>query len=221
MTYAFTSVLAQMQEGYTFEELFDRVKLKMKVFAPRQNPQWEGPSNVVIFGDALSERETFYKVESKMGPTSYRVDVGTLEGVFPGSIIEILNESRDSVLTEARVGISFLTHAFIEVAESYPLDMDAVNWVRVKEKSYPSIAVNIKSLLPQEEWELVQEDIKALPLSQFVEENADLFLSENESGLLLSTKEGLEVGQLSRGGTRSGFGSSFTSLCPGQIFKVL
>ena len=199
LTYAYTSVLAQMQDAYTFEELFDRIKLKMKVSAPRQNPQWEGPSNVLIFGEEISDRALLYKVESKMGPRSYRVDVGTLEGVFPGSLLEVLEDDKETVLIEVRVNVSFLTHSFIEVGEGVNLDLESVKWVRVKDRSYPSISINIKSLLPDQEWEEVEDHIQRLPLSNFVNENADLYLGEGKDGLELTTKEGFEIGRISRG----------------------
>ena len=192
LSYAMASVLAKMKTVYSFEELFDRVKLKMKVLAPRQNPQWEGPKDVLLLGGKLPPQEEYYNVSDIVSPTLLKAEVGTISDVFAGSTVEVYSKDSGEVLCRGSVDQAMLAQSNIKLEKPLELAEDELIIVKVKEKAYAGLKSNICSTLNEgSNWKNIHHHITQLPMVAMVAENADLFLRENVSQELeITTRDG-------------------------------
>ena len=193
LSYAMASVLANMKDIYTFQELFDRIKLKMKVLAPRQNPQWEGPSDVLLLGGKLPPQEEYYSVSNILSPNTITAEVGTISDVFAGSTVEIYSKDRDAVIARGAVSKALLTESTITLNEVMDVKEDELIVVRIKEKAYAGLQATVSASLDTSSlWAATINEILGMSIVSVVEENADLFVTETTNGgnLQIATKDG-------------------------------
>ena len=192
LSYAISSVLAKMKTIYSFEELFERVKLKMKVLAPRQNPQWEGPKDVLLLGGKLPTQEEYFNVSDIVSPTLIKAEVGTISDVFAGSTVEVYSKDSGEVLCRGSVDQAMLAQSNIKLETPLEIGEDELIIIKVKEKAYAGLKANISTLFDEESnWKNIDHHINSLPMVDKVVENADLFISENENQeIVISTRDG-------------------------------
>ena len=192
LTYAISSILATMKTTYTFEEFFDRVKLKMKVLAPRQNPQWEGPQHVKLFGGSIKAINQYYKVLEVKRDNTIRAEIGTLSDVFVGTKVEIYSKDKNKVITRGEVTNAGLTSSNITISDPIIKDKDELLQVKVTDNIYPSIQVTLNTkLLSNSKWNTLQQQISKSPLVNTDTTNAELYLTENNNSLYLETRDGI------------------------------
>lgn len=191
LSYAFYSVLANMDREYTFQEIYDRVKLKMKTLAPRQNPQCEGPSDVLILGGTIPETEEYYSVTAVNTPQTLTAEIGTLSDIFSGSTIEVYSRDRDEVLCRGEVTNAQLTSSQIQLEEEITLQEDELIVVRVVEKAYEGLTAAVSFQADADSpWTRIIDHLKTLPIVNEVHENADLFMIAKGDRLEISTRDG-------------------------------
>ncbi len=103
LSFALSEVLASMQTSYSFDELFERIKLKMKSIAPRQNPKFEGAKSDFVFGGQGSTSEFFFPVDEVLSPDKIKASLGTLHGVFEGSEVNVHSFDENKVIARGFV----------------------------------------------------------------------------------------------------------------------
>lgn len=196
LSYAMASVLASMKNSYTFQELFDRVKLKMKVLAPRQNPQWEGPSDILLLGGKIPQEEEFFSVSDRVSSTSITANVGTISDVFVGSSVEIYSKDRGKIIARGAVSDALLTQSTITLEEELVTEEDELIVVKIIEKAYAGLQASLVSTLDAEsQWLSTVNEVIGMPIVSLVTANADLFISESidDSAIEIATKDGSVV----------------------------
>jgi archaellum component FlaF (FlaF/FlaG flagellin family) len=193
LSYAVSSVLASMKGSFTFEDFFERVKLKMKVSAPRQNPQWEGPENVQIMGGKVSIKDDTYRISEFLSGGKIKAELGTLTEVYEGTTVEIFSKDRNKVICKGEVLNAYLTNSIISCNIPSDVAKDELLVVKVLEKTHPNLQVGVSSLVEAtSNWYSINNEIMGLPIIKEVGTNADLYISEckENSSLQLLTKEG-------------------------------
>lgn len=196
LTFAIATILGKMRTIYTFEEFFDRVKLKMKILAPRQNPQWEGPHNEKLFGNSITPIKDYYKIIEIKSDNTIRADMGILTDVFKGSKVEIFSKDKNKTITRGEVTEAGMATSFISCMPPLITERDELLEVKVVDKVYPSILVTLCSKLKPNranKWDDVLLKLKQLPIIIVDTTNAELYLTENNNVLILSTRDGLEL----------------------------
>lgn len=195
LSYAMASTLVKMKTVYSFEELFERVKLKMKVLAPRQNPQWEGPKDVLLLGGQIPPEVEYYNVSHIVSPTLLKAEVGTISDVFAGSTVEIYSKDSEEIICRGAVDQAMLAQSDIKLEEPLELQEDELIIVKVKEKAYAGLKANISTVINEEShWKNITDYINDLPIVIKNSDNADLFITENENRqIVISTRDGSEL----------------------------
>jgi hypothetical protein len=207
LSYATSTVLSGMRGAYSFEDFFERVKLKMKVFAPRQNPQWEGPKNILLFGGEVPERKNVFKVEDIINANEIKVAMGSISDVYAGSEIEVRSVDQKKVLARGYVSQANLASSII-ILEAPLQDLEDLMEVKVTKNAFPQFKANIKiDLASDSKWLDAAESLKTIPVFEKVESNADIFITEcgDDRSIQLATKDGtvLFVEKMSRGNTEN------------------
>ena len=193
LSYAVAEVLSEMKNEYSFSDFFERIKLKMKVFAPRQNPQWEGPELVKILGGEVPGRNQNFKIEEYISSTEIKVAMGTLSDVYNGSEVEVINVDNAEVVTRGVVSSANIASSMVTLENPINTDGSVLHEIKVVERAFPQFRANINVQLPDNSnWTKLTEDVKAIPVFNEVEANADIFITEcgEDNAIQLATKDG-------------------------------
>ena len=193
LSYAMASVLAKMKKIYSFEELYERVKLKMKVLAPRQNPQWEGPADVLLLGGKLPLQEEYFSVIDIVSPTMIKANVGTISDVFAGSTVEIISKDKGEVISLGSVTEALLAQSSITLDTPISTNEDELIIVKIKERAYAGLKASVSITLSTEsKWNSIAGHISTMPIVENTTDNADLYLSEcgDDNSLQIATRDG-------------------------------
>ena len=194
LSYALSSVLGSIKHGLTYEELFDRIMLRMKTLAPKQHPQWEGNNKGVVFGrkNNLVERKGFDVIEITDAQT-LKVNIGTISGVHEGTIVEIYSIDQDKILSEGNVIKANLTSSLIKCLNVIAPKYDELLKVRIKTKfNLPNTLAIRYDIAEDSKWSPISSLLKT---KQFIQEsvcNADLYLhtTQQDNTLFLSKIDG-------------------------------
>ncbi len=192
LTYALTSVLANLKTESTFGEIFAKVKLKMKVLAPRQNPQWEGPDNIQVFGGQINSVKDYYKIAS-INKNTIKAEVGTLSDVFAGSIVELYSNDKKKAICRGEVTTAMLSNSVITTDVPVEMGENELLTIKVISKAYPALKVSIASKLSAKSvWSKTVQELLSMPLVAPVESSAELFFAEckDDHCLQLATGDG-------------------------------
>lgn len=197
LSYVISSLLANGFRQMTFQEMYERIQLRMKAIRPRQNPQWEGPKNELVFGGYnYEEGLELYPILEQLDKQTLKAQIGTLIGVYEASQIEIYSVDQQRIINEGFVSKSNLTSAIIALNTPLQAQYDELLKVRIKAKAQMLLKTYIQfDVPPTSKWANVITDIQR---NSFIEENRqypDLYISvgNDDSQLLLQTVDGTNL----------------------------
>jgi len=186
LTYSMASILAGMKQNFSYGELFERVKLRMKTLAPHQNPQMEGPSDMMILGGISSNPNLLFPVNEKISPTELVVGLGTMIDVHTGSIVEVVSMDSNKTVGVGEVKQAYLTESDVVLDEPLTVNENELIKIKVVERMSPPVKCNVKNMLSEDsQWSNVINPFLENKTINWTEENADLFISEEDGKLVL------------------------------------
>jgi hypothetical protein len=89
LSYVISKLISNAQPGISYNTLFEKIKLEMKIIAPRQSPQIEGDINKLILGGRTIKQKEYYEVEKWINDHEIIISSGTLTGLTETSKIAI------------------------------------------------------------------------------------------------------------------------------------
>ncbi len=186
LTYAIASTLATMSSSYSFGELFDRVKLRMKHLAPNQNPQWEGPEDVYLLGGGSANKDLMFPVKEMITSTECIIGVGTMAEVFTGSVIELFSLDKEKVIATGEVVEAYLTESDVALDEPVQIDENELIKVKVVERMQPPVKCYLNNTITTESgWHPIVTGLVESSNVELTIDNADLYLSETDGKIQL------------------------------------
>jgi len=190
LSYAFASVISKMKNTFSYSELYERIKLKMKSIAPNQNPQWEGPSDGYFLGGQATKEMVLYSVKS-ISDKKVIVSVGTLSEVYEGSVIELYSIDQIKVIGTGEVTASYLTSCEVTMDESIVVEQDELIKVKVIERVAAPISCQVSAELSElGNWAEIVEEVIVEPYIKSVETNAEIFITSEDDVIKLKDKQG-------------------------------
>jgi len=201
LTYAFTTVVSQMQHAVTFEEIFDRVKQKMAAIAPRQNPQFEGPADLSFLGGTNVAQVFDFKIIGVQDENTLTGDFGTISDIFAGTTVAIYENDQKEPVNTGEVTKSNLTNCIIRLDKPMTTGKESLLKAKILEKSEPPVETTVKNLIENADslYSAVNAAIE-IPLTRGVTEAADLYVYHKDKTLKIETKEGAEIFTLKTAG---------------------
>ncbi len=191
LSYSIATILANMESNFSFEEFFDRIKLKMKSLAPRQNPQWEGPENTYLFGGTLEQQERLYPIKSINNPSNILAEIGTILNVYENAKVAIVSLDQDKTVANGIVKKAGLMVSEIELDAPLEIREEELIKIKVTENCEPPIICNIHvDLDAASPWSPFIDEVQTASFVQAVHSNADLFITDIKNELSITTKEG-------------------------------
>ena len=192
LSYAMSQVLVNMKRIYTFQELYDRVSLKMKTLAPRQTPVWEGNKETKILGGNAQNQVLIHNVLRVLDPQTITADIGNLHNVFEGTTVEILalNNQIQATGVVSRAGLS---QSEIKINGFLLQHKDIQYRVRIKQLANPPIYSTLVSLVPpNSRWYALSRELLKNDFIRLQTQNPELILStqREDDALQLLTRTG-------------------------------
>jgi hypothetical protein len=194
LSFAIASTLANMKSKYSTQELFERIKLKMKTIAPRQNPQFEGPKDLIIFEGETSATDYLIDVEKTITPKDILISAGSMVGVYEGSAIDIISMDTDQVVGRGHVVKSTLTTSTVELDEPLTSKKDELIKAKIIDKAEPKIKCLINNQLPSDcQWSNIIDKVINTPIyeSNDVNPNITISTSENKKDITIASSDGV------------------------------
>ena len=195
LSYAFASIVSRMKSTFSYNELFERIKLKMKSIAPNQNPQWEGPEDVYFLGGEVTKEMILYTVES-INEDKVIASMGTLSEVYNGSVVEVFSVDQIKVIGTGEVTAAYLTNSEITLDEL--IDVEEGELLQIKVIEYVAAPVTCQVSYDSNklaDWsEIVIDVINELYIEEVVS-NASIFIIVEDDVLKLKDKQGMVIYQ--------------------------
>jgi hypothetical protein len=166
LSYAFSRVFAGATKSTTYRGLFDKIKVEMSGFAPKQTPQAEGQLDYVILGGKIEGKKEYYKVDKWNGDKEVVINGGELLGLFVNTKVAFYDiDTKDISNAKAKATGVITSSSFTSavVALDAPLDKASAlgSWIFVTEKNYGSLEIKVKL-------DVKNEVLKSLIIAEFV-----------------------------------------------------
>lgn len=184
LSYAFSRVFSNAGKNSTYRGIFDKIKIEMSGFAPRQTPQAEGQLDYTILGGKITGKSEYFKVEKWKSDKTVSINGGELLGLYTNTKVAFYDiDTKDiSKAKPKATGIitsSNLTNA--EITLDNPLDKSTAmnSWVFVTEKNYGKISLKVKmDVVNASLKSAINEELKKYPFIILVDNDADIIIDE-------------------------------------------
>lgn len=149
LSYAFSRVFSNADKNSTYGGIFDKIKVDMSSYAPRQTPQAEGDLRNVILGGKITGKQEYFKVDKWKTNKTVTINGGELQGLFTNTKVAFYDiDTRDVSKAKAKAtGIitsATLTSAEITLDAGLEKDLALNSWIFVTEKNYGNIEVKVR-----------------------------------------------------------------------------
>lgn len=189
LSYAFSRSFAKADASYTFQGLFDYIKLDMGAFAPHQSPQIEGDIHLKVLGGELLRSYTYFSLKKRFNESKISINGGELLGVYEGAEVAFYPiDVQDTALVNpkavGKVVKAYLSESDILLNQAMTEEEIRNSWAFVKvnnlgsSKIYLQLHADSNPVFAQ----AIKDELKQLPQIQWVEENPDLLIEMDRSG---------------------------------------
>ena len=184
LSYAFSDAFANASSTQSYAELFDQIKNRMSVLAPRQSPQAEGDLQNGILSGQIVGKKNYFIVNQVVDGRIVTINGGSLMGVYERSEVTFYplgaEATTENAIATGTVTFVDATTADVELPESVADFPDAK--AIVTKANYGSITVSVQmhGLSPALQSALEQQ-FQAYPLIAVVDGQADLIIEENNA----------------------------------------
>ena len=181
LTFALSKVISNMKSNYTFKEIFDRVKLRMKIYSPYQTPKWEGDLSHAILGGSLDSKKQYFNVHEVVDAFSLRADVGSFNNVFKGSKVNVISIDNNQVISKGTLKKVSLTSSLVELDQAIDESEENLYRIEIIENSYPPIQCYFKNdIVGGTSWDELAKNITGLSFLITHDTNPELILTSCE-----------------------------------------
>ncbi len=191
LSYAFSKSLQDVRPFTSYRELFDRIKMEMVAIAPRQNPQIEGETDRMLFGNAIRQDRGYLSVVRTYGPQTVLLDQGSLAGIHPGTKIDLFPSNTVAPKGQDALASGTVTHVMPLLSEltlDRSIDRKEVIGAKafISDRNYGKISLRVHCKLPEGS---LRESFLALiqnyPFLVSQQNNPDVVLSLEADNVLM------------------------------------
>jgi hypothetical protein len=198
LSLAFSEVFANAPSTLSYDELFDQVKIKMSVSAPRQTPQAEGNLDNMLLGGKIEGRKPYFMVIDIWEGNGVTIDGGSLMGVYEGSEVAFypmgVEPSPETELARGAITFADATTADVQLKNGSNRDGLTGAKAYITQVNYGKMQVSVQLALQDAGLKsAVTAEFTKYPLIKVTESNADLVLSDANAsrgaGFMLVTNQ--------------------------------
>jgi hypothetical protein len=201
LSLAFSEVFANAPTTLSYAELFDQIKIKMAVSAPRQTPQAEGSLKNMVLGGKIEGKKAYYSITEVWEENGVSLNGGTLMGVYEGSKVAFYPMGAEATpanqLAVGTVTLAEATSADVLVEGVSSAKLKGAKAI-ITQLNYGKMQVAVQlDLQDQTLADAVRAEFAAYPLIKITDANADLLLSDADAsrgaGARLLTNQDYEL----------------------------
>lgn len=153
LSYAFSKSLQNVQPSTSYRDLFEHIKMEMVAIAPRQNPQVEGQTDRILFGNALSHHRGYLSVVRAYGSQTVILDQGSLAGIHPGTKVDLFPSDTKAPRGQDTLARGTVTHVMPLLSEltlDRPIDSKVAMNAKafIFDRNYGNISLQVDCMLP-------------------------------------------------------------------------
>ena len=196
LSYSFCKALSSIKEP-TYHQLLEDIQLEMNKFRLKQQPQFEGQSERLIFNGTLLKTPDYFTVRERIGRNEIMVNAGQLHGFENQSTVELYATVEDiingNILATGSVLHSTLLDSDIQVdIEKIAKEQLLSAKVVLKERSFKDLSIRVLLDIPTQKnsFEKIKQELIQYPVIQLVEEKPDFIIQSIEQKILLFDKNG-------------------------------
>ncbi len=183
LSYAFSRVFSNADKNSTYRGIFDKIKVEMSGFAPKQTPQAEGQLDNEILGGNIVGKLDYYKVDKWNGEKLVTINGGELLGLFVNTKVAFYDIDVKEVSKAKPKATGIITSATLtnaEVTLDSPLDKAAAmgSWIFVTEKTFGSLEIKVKL-------DVKNQALKDAILAEFVKNPFIKEVKEGKSDIII------------------------------------
>jgi len=190
LSYVISKALIESDKNTSYRALFENIKNKMAVIAPKQTPQVEGVIDQEILGGKLLGAVDYLSVKNWTDDTHLEINAGKLQSLNTGSIVafypaDTRDLSKVKSIAVGKVVLARIASAEVELTEG-KLDKNSalLTWCFVREKNFDDRKLKIKVKVSEpKDADVVQQLIKEYPILEITKDDqSDLLLEIGGKG---------------------------------------
>lgn len=131
ISYFLSKIMMTDKKFISFYEIYQRIQQQAKLRALRQEPQWEGGTERILFSSFMFDVDG-YQIQNILTPSKLRVNGGILSGFHQGAEIEVKSIDKHKTISRGVVVKSFLTESIVEITKPLKLDYNELAQVYLK-----------------------------------------------------------------------------------------
>lgn len=200
LSYAFAKACGELEEDYTYRQLFAKIQSIMAVKAANQDPLVEGDVDYKMFNGDIVPQTTFYLFEKKLGDLEFLIDGGYLTGLTENSVIGLYpagisdpQDQADKLIVKGKVVNSGAIGSTIKLDEPTEIKNLKDYYIFLLEKNLDASKMTVKvDNISRGSTQLanIKKSLLNKSIFEFTEsENADIILSENEGKLYVTSSD--------------------------------
>ncbi|MCB9251214.1 MAG: caspase family protein [Flavobacteriales bacterium] len=184
LSYAFSKAFANADKNTTYGGLFDKIKVAMSGFAPRQTPQAEGDLRNTILGGKIVGKLNYFKVDKWEDEKTVKLNAGEILGLFKDSKVAFYDiDTKDPGKAKPKatgiITATSLTDATVTLDNSLEKVKAMESWVFVVEKNYGKLEVKVKLDIGNDQLKKsIISEFEKYPFIKLVPQNSDLIIDE-------------------------------------------
>lgn len=184
LSYVMSKALIESNNSTSYRALFENIKNKMAVIAPKQTPQVEGVIDQEILGGKLLGTADYLSVKNWKDDTHVIINAGNLQSLNNGSIVAFYPADTRDISNKKAIAIGKVVNARmadseVELTEG-KLDKNRAlsSWCFVQEKNFDERKLKVRLEVSQpKDADVVKQLIKEYPILEITNENhSDLLL---------------------------------------------
>ncbi len=185
LSYVMSKALIESDNSTSYRALFENVKNKMAVIAPKQTPQVEGVIDQEILGGKLLGAANYFSVKHWKNDSRLEINAGKLHSVNTGSIVafypaDTRDLSKAKAIAVGKVVSARTADSEVELTEGKLDKNNALSsWCFVREKNFDERKLKVQVIVSEpKDADVVKRLIKEYPILEFTEDTLSDLLVE-------------------------------------------
>jgi metacaspase-1 len=208
LSYAFSKAAHSLQGSYSYQELFDRIKLIIGSHNNKQIPEASGVLAQAVLGGKFDPIPEYYQVQEWLDSNKVVIDAGFLKGLSPGAVVGFypssirLNSVQD-IISKGIVRTAGATQAFVDIPEGITYEKSQFSRVMLLEEHFGDLLIRLQLMGGFHKADTsIFSDLFKLDYIKQVDKKPDLVLSQDGIFLKLISKSDVLIDSFSTYSTR-------------------
>lgn len=185
LSYAFSRAMIKAGSKTTYAGLFDKIRLDMSAFAPRQTPQMEGSKDLLLLSGTATDPLNYFTVKDWFDKRNVSLPAGELNGLLAGTEVAFYNADQDTAgklpLATGKVVNTYFSECDIQLNSDLDKNKALNSRAYVTRRNFGDMDVKVKLDINGNAGfkKDLEAELSKVPLVKIVEQNPELVIEMN------------------------------------------